>query len=97
MLREDLDAWSAQIKWYLDDDVNDTTTEVLQGQTALFQQAQDLLVPSYYGTWKIDLPVPTGTNNLSGYLAYDLHKIMDLNQMMRPLIVYHLVLEQKLY
>ena len=36
MLREDLDAWSAQMKWYVDDEVNDGVNEVLQGQSALF-------------------------------------------------------------
>ena len=63
MLREDLDAWSAQVKWYIDD--------VLQGQSELYQQATNLEIPSHFGTWKIDLPVPTGTNNSSGYQAYD--------------------------
>ena len=63
MLREDLDAWSAQVKWYIDD--------VLQGQSPLYQQATELEIPSHFGTWKIDLPVPAGTNNSSGYQAYD--------------------------
>ena len=63
MLREDLDAWSAQVKWYIDD--------VLQGQSELYQQATNLEIPSHFGTWKIDLPVPAGTNTLSGYHPYD--------------------------
>ena len=61
ILRQHLDDWTAQMKWYVDENVNDNVAEVLQNQTAVFQHASELTIPSPYGTWIInnpDVPAP---------------------------------------
>ncbi len=64
---DDADSWTAQIKWYVDDE--------LQGQTAVYNQAKDLRIPSHFGTWIFDVPdVPdpgaTIPNRNDGYKEY---------------------------
>ena len=64
--RSDMDSWTAQVKWYLNGN--------MQGQSAVFNQARELIIPSPYGTWRIDLPdvpAPGQPNNLTpGYEDY---------------------------
>ena len=67
MWGQGLDGWTAQIKWYIDDE--------LQGESELYEQARSLTIPSHFGTWTINIPgVPDPgqpvPSNLHGYRPY---------------------------